>query len=72
MNKLGRGPQGNATYQISNLYAIQFERNRIEDGLLCSYVPTCDHRGGASFDPRAQFGRGPQGDAIYQNLISKL
>ena len=28
MNKLGRGPQGNATYQISKLYAFQFQRRR--------------------------------------------
>ena len=24
----GRGPQGDATYQISNLYAIQFQRKK--------------------------------------------
>ena len=29
MNKLGKGPQGDATYQISNLYAIQFQRKTI-------------------------------------------
>ena len=29
MKKLGRGPQGDATYKISNLYAIQFQRRRI-------------------------------------------
>ena len=29
MNKFGRGPQGDATYQISNLYAIQFQRRKI-------------------------------------------
>ena len=29
MNKLGRGPQGDATYQISNLYAIQYQRRKI-------------------------------------------
>ena len=28
MNKLGRGPQGDATLQISNLYAIQFQRKK--------------------------------------------
>ena len=69
MNKLGRGPQ-DVTYRISNLYAIQFQRKKIEDGLLCSYVSACDRRGGASFDLRGKFGRGSQGDAIYQ--ISKL
>ena len=25
----GRGPQGDVTYQISNLYAIQFQRRKI-------------------------------------------
>ena len=29
MNKLGRGPQGDATYKISKLYAFQFQRKRI-------------------------------------------
>ena len=29
MNKLGRGPQGDATYQISNLYAIQYQIRKI-------------------------------------------
>ena len=29
MNKLGTGPQGDAAYQISNLYAIQFQRRKI-------------------------------------------
>ena len=29
MNKLGRGPQGDATYKISNLHAFQFQRKRI-------------------------------------------
>ena len=28
MNKVGRGPQKDATYQISNLYAIQFQRKK--------------------------------------------
>ena len=29
MNKLGRGALGNATYQISELHAFQFQRGRI-------------------------------------------
>ena len=29
MNKLGRGPQGDARYQTSNLYAIHFQRRKI-------------------------------------------
>ena len=28
------------------------EKENFEVGLLCSYVPSCDPRGGASFDPR--------------------
>ena len=53
MNKLCRGPQGDATYQISNLYAFKFQRKKnFEEGLLRSYVPTCDSWAGASFDPK--------------------
>ena len=52
MNKLGRGPVGDATYQISNLHRPVSEKKNFEDGLLCSYVPTCDPRGGASFNTR--------------------
>ena len=29
MNKLGKGPQGDAIYQILQLYAFQFQRRRI-------------------------------------------
>ena len=29
MNKFGRGPQRDVTYQISNLYAIQFQGRKI-------------------------------------------
>ena len=28
------------------------ERENFEVGLLCSYLPSCDSRGGASFNPR--------------------
>ena len=49
MNKLCRGPQVDDAYQISKLYAFQFQRRIF--GLLCSYLPTCDPRGRASFDP---------------------
>ena len=37
MNKLGRGSLGDATYQISNLYAIQFQRRKILK--MCFFVP---------------------------------
>ena len=36
MNKLGRGPQGDDVYQISKLYAFQFQRKRISK---ISYLP---------------------------------
>ena len=29
-----------------------FRKEEFENGLLCSYIPTCDYQGGASFDPR--------------------
>ena len=49
-------------------------KKNFEVGFLCSYVPTCDPRDGASFDPHEHHmnksGRGPQGDA--KNQISKL
>ena len=50
MNNLGGGPQGDATYQISMPSSFR-EEKKFEDGLLCSYVPNCDPRGRASFDP---------------------
>ena len=52
MNRLGRGPQGDAMYQISKLLAFQFQRRRILK--FSSFVPmfqTCDPRGRPSFDP---------------------
>ena len=43
-----------------------------EDGPLCFYVPTCDPRGGASFNPKGHHmnkaGLGLQGDDIYKNM----
>ena len=74
MNKHGKGPQGDATYQISNLCAIQFQRRKILK--MGFFVPMFQLMtplagpaltAGASYE---QFGRGPQKDAIYQ--ISKL
>ena len=40
---------------IPNIKALGLpvsEKKNFEDGLLCSYVPSCDPRGGAIFDPR--------------------
>ena len=39
------------------------EKKNFKDGLLCSYVPTCDPRGRASFDPRG---------IIWTNLVEVL
>ena len=69
-----RGPKGYDTYQISNLYAIQFQRRK--NLKICFFVPMFQlvtHgvgpvlTQGASYE---QLGRDPQGDAIYQT--SKL
>ena len=45
-------------YQIST--PSRFREKKTEDGLLCSYIPTCDPQGGASFDPRG---------IIWTNLV---
>ena len=60
MNKLGRGPQGDAAYQISKLYAFQFQRRILKIGFFCSYVPNCDPWSWASFDLRG---------IIWTNLV---
>ena len=49
LNKIDKGPQRDAKYQISQLLSFQFQRRRILK--LVFFVPTCDPRGGASFDP---------------------
>ena len=56
MNKLGRGPQGDATYQIFKALRLQvLEKKNFEDGLLCSYVPTCDPRTWSILTPGASY-----------------
>ena len=64
MNKIDKGPQGDATYKALSLPVS--EKN-FEVGLLSSYVPTCDPQGGVSFDPRRiiwiKLIKGLQGDA---------
>ena len=60
MNTFGRSLLGDATYKIlkcciPNIKALHLpvsEKKNFEDGLLYFYVPTCDPRGWASFDPR--------------------
>ena len=50
MNKIGRGPQGDAIYQISGLLGLPVsEKKNFE---VCLFVPTCDPWGGANFDSR--------------------
>ena len=61
MNKLDRGPQGDATCKISNLYAFKFQRRRFLKfsffvPMLKLFIP----RGGANFDPM---------DIILTNLV---
>ena len=53
MNKLGKGPQGDAI--LSNIKALGLQvskKKNFEIFFLCSYVPTCDPLNGASFGPR--------------------
>ena len=74
MNKHGRGPQGDATYKISNFYAFQFQRRRIfKIGFFVPMFQLVTPGVGLVLTPGAsyeQLCRGSQGDAIYQ--ISKL
>ena len=58
MNKLGRGPQANAIYQISKLSVS--EKKNFEIFFLCSFFPTCGSQGRPSFDPRG---------IIWTNLV---
>ena len=51
INKLGRGLQGDIIYQSSRVPVS--EKNNFEVCPLCSYVQTCDQRGGANLDPRS-------------------
>ena len=55
LNKLGRGPPGDAKYQISRLYAIWFQTRRFFMFYYISLRKTCDPRGGAIFGPRGMF-----------------
>ena len=38
---------------INALHLQVSEEINFEDGILCSYVPTCDPRGGTNLDPRS-------------------
>ena len=52
MNKIEKGPQRDAIYQIWKLYALVSEKKNFEACLLCSHVQNYENRGGANFDPR--------------------
>ena len=53
MNTLGRGPQGGAAYQISKLYAFQFQKRRIlKMGFFVPIFQNVTPQIRASFDPR--------------------
>ena len=54
-----RGPQGDS----KSLRHLVSEKKNFEDGLLCSYVPTCDLRARTSFDP---------GTSYEQNFVEVL
>ena len=74
MDKLGRGPQGDGIYQISNLYAFQFQRRRILKFSFSVPMFQLVTPGRGQFWPLGhhmnKLGRGPLEDATYQ--ISKL
>ena len=73
-NKLGKGPLGNATYQISNIWARWFWRRRFFNIFLCISV----HFYGSNLGPLVlghpgpwdlglnELGKGPPSNATYQ------
>ena len=72
-----KGLQSTRRCYIQNIKALGLpvsEKKNYENGFSVPYIPTCDPRGRASFDPRGfimnKLGRGLQENAIYQ--ISKL
>ena len=71
MNKHGRGPKGDVTYQLSNLYAIRFQRRKIlKMGFFVPMFQLVTPGAGPVLTSGASYmnklGRGPQEDAIYQ------
>ena len=56
MNKLGRGPQGDAKNQISKLYAFQFQRRRIlKKGFFVPMFQLVTPRVGPILNPGASY-----------------
>ena len=71
LNKLGRDPLGNATYQISNIWAKWFWRRRFLNIFLCiSMVWTYDPLARGHLGPwdlgLNKLGKGPPGNATHQ------
>ena len=71
LNKTSRGPLGNATYQISNIWAKWFWRRRFFNIFLCiSMVWTSDPLARGHLGPwdlgLNKLGKGPPGNATYQ------
>ena len=70
LNKLGRGPLGDATYQISRLWALWFQRRRFFFNVFpyISLWKQCDP-GAGPFSAKGhnfnKLGRGPLGNATY-------
>ena len=77
MNRIDKGPQGNATYQQEghdgpgSLIRVIFPTNGFY--ISVPLVPTCDPRGGASFDLTGHHmnktDKGLRGDATYQKSM---
>ena len=61
MIKLGRGPQGDALYQISRLKALRFQTRKIFH--VSPYISLCK-----GFDSRGAIIFGPRG-IVYTNLL---
>ena len=63
----GRTTDTGPWHKLAGLRPVEL---KMKMGFFVPMFQLVDSQGGASFDPRGKFGRGPQGDAIYQ--ISKL
>ena len=55
MNKLGRDPQGDATYKMSNLYAFQFQRKILKIGFFVPMFQLVTPGAGLVLTPGASY-----------------
>ena len=72
LNNPGRGPVGEAVYQMSKAQAFWFQIRRFLKVFSICLCKICQPKGGAIFWPQGNLnnlGRGPLGEAMYQ--ISK-